>query len=622
VRKLLLLLSLILLSSVSARGQGTPVIGASCPASGQTGITSAGVSVTCTQSGGVLVWVNLNGGGGSGVSSYTALSNLPMIDPRNSAYAGGAKFNAGTNNAMTTNGTTTLTCSGCLWVTGVVGTSTPPAAVGQTVFLTLSASGNPGGANACLDNASVTIGGAAAGTIASVQSNTSLTLSGITGTSATALVCGAWGTDDTAALNAAWTAGGCIASLQLPVGFSIFSAPIFQNIAGCPAIAGSGTGYQGQRVVGSSVVGTYLIPSANFNFTGCAGALATNGCVGNVNVGDYESFNVWGLGARCAATEANTVLFLVGSATRAVNVNGVGWCGRGGGATLYGFNVAGATDIFTWGGSNYFGSIGINFGGVAQIFGNSFVSGNLFSVNSTPVVAIGNNASVVSTSNSITGAIQLGTSAIFSSVSLYHTCQDASGAGINLATGAKAFFLGNDNLCQNPPSGALGLYFSGTGGFASLKGSTVSGGAGAGIAIDCAGGATNVVNDEGGNTFTAGGGGTLSGCSFPLNTSVAGTTPVTGNFSLTNATFTSATGSDERNFTLILAASAAATVTVVYTFPVSLQVTPGFCTAIQNGGTNPVLNWTSSAMSKTGVTFTSTASATNTDTIQLAVDCR
>jgi hypothetical protein len=519
-----------------------------------------------------------NPGATSGSSNYTALTNLPMIDPR--AY--GAKFNAGTNNAMTTNGTTTLTCSGCKWVSGTVGTSTPPAAAGQTLVLTLSASGNPGGANACLDNATITIGGAQAGTVASVQSDTSLTMSGVSGTSATALVCGAWGTDDTTPLNNAWAAGGCIASILMPGGMSIISAPVFQKIAGCPAIAGSGTGYQGQRVWGSSVVGTYLIP-ANFNFTGCAGANTTNGCVGNINVGDYESFNVWGIGQRCPTTENNTALVLVGSATRAVNVNGVGWCGRGMGNTQSdGFLVNGATDIFTWGGSNYFGSTGMDFGNVAIIFGNSFVSGNLFSVNSAPIVQVEVNASVLSTQNGITGAIQLLSGATFTSTGLYHTCQDSSGAGINLATGAKAFFLANDNLCQNPPSGALGLYFSGTGGFASMKGSTVSGGASTGYAIDCTS-TTNVVSDEGGNTFTAGGGGTITGCSVANSNSASGTIALTSsNVGLTSgwgsSAFGSGTGDSHKGRFTVTGAAGSSGPTLTLTFPKAYPlVAPASC---------------------------------------------
>jgi hypothetical protein len=566
---------------------------------------------------------NVGGGGTTGTSNYPSLTNTPQIDPR--TY--GAKFNAGTNNAATTTSTSaTITCTGCKFVTGTIGTSTPPAAVGQYFFATDSTS-SPTGVNTCLSNATVSFGGNVVTTIASIQSDTQLTVNGTSNTTSTGNACIAWGTDDTTALNNAWAAGGCITTLLMPGGMSIFSAPIFQKTAGCPSISGSGTGYQGQRLWGSSVVGTYLLPipsgTGGFNWTNCAGALATNGCVGNINVGDYEDFNVWGLGARCSANENHTALVLIGSATRAVNVNGVGWCSRGGGNTQNdGFLVSGATDIFTWGGGNYFGSTSIEFGNVAIDFGNSFFTGELFSVNSTPIVELDGGASVYSHGNGVTGAIQIGTGgtqAVFTSVSLYHTCQDSSGAGINVATSSKAFFLANDYLCQNPPTGALALYLPGTGSFVSMKGSNVAGGASTGYAIDCVGGATNIISDEGGNTFTAGGAGTITGCQVANSNSASGTITLTSTqVGLTSgwgtSSFGSGTGDAHKGHFTVTGAAGSASPTLTLTYPHAYPlVAPASCLLFETaaditGGLSSVVSGTP-GLSSVVFTFTGTPTA-------------
>ena len=115
---------------------------------------------------------------------------------------------------------------------------------------------------------------------------------------------------------------------------------------------------------------------------------------------------------------------------------------------------------------------------------------------------------------------------------------------------------------------------------------------------------------------------TITGGTFVGNCSSSGTVPVTGNFALTNATFSSVTGTDQRHFTLNITASAAAAITIVYTFPTAFNVAPGSCKAQDVGGTNPLLTFSNSvAQTTTAVTFLSSAAAVNTDTVQVAIDC-
>lgn len=137
----------------------------------------------------------------------------------------------------------------------------------------------------------------------------------------------------------------------------------------------------------------------------------------------------------------------------------------------------------------------------------------------------------------------------------------------------------------------------------------------------------NSVFDDCGNSF--------SGASFTNSLvfgtcSFTGTVPVTGNFALTNASFTSVVGTDQKHFVLNITATAASPITIVYTFPTSPGMgfagflsAPGSCHAQDIGGTNPLLTFsTSVAPTKTAVTFLSSAAAVNTDTLQVAIDCQ
>jgi hypothetical protein len=65
----------------------------------------------------------------------------------------------------------------------------------------------------------------------------------------------------------------------------------------------------------------------------------------------------------------------------------------------------------------------------------------------------------------------------------------------------------------------------------------------------------------------------------------------------------------------------AASPTITYTFPTPYAVAPFTCAATQIGGTNPVNTFTASALSKTGVTFTSNLTPTASDTEIVQITC-
>lgn len=385
-------------------------------------------------------------------TTYAAQSPL-NIDPRD--Y--GADFNgASVADATTTNGSNVITCanSDCNF---------PSNISGYIIFATA------GTGSSCLDNASITFGGALQTTVTGWTNANSITVSGNSNTNATATACLAWfPKDSTTALNAAWTAGGCSASLRLPPGKTLFSAPIFQNLSGCGGSVNAGLAYPGQTIFGAGTGSSYLMPAPVFTYAGLSGTQNTNCAVGNLNIEHYDNFAIYGLGERATATLANTCLFMVGQATDAFRIDAVGWNARGGGATLIGINMIGIEDVWSVGGENYFGSIAMYSNNIAQFVITSFLSGNSAGVNSVCPFKVSAAGEVTIIGNG------------------FNACTDIESGGVLTSTGSQfngasgdsfAVFVngGRLNLLGNDAVNGSGLSMSASGGIVSATQSTFAG---------------------------------------------------------------------------------------------------------------------------------------------------
>lgn len=437
--------------------------------------------------------------GGNSSSSSGAASPGGSINPGLAPY--NAKFDVTTApDISTTNGSNIITCpnNDCKFLTGL-----HPASVGMIFF------GNSvsGGLN-CLDNPDLLFGGLRETTISSVDSDSQIHVVGNAGATNTAGACGAWGHDDTTAINTAWFAGGCTSSQWLPMGIAFINLPIWQPMAGCPSVANQGTGYQAPRVWGTNVTGTYIMPRPSFNFASVSGSGAAScagnclAAIGNPNIADYENFLVWGLGERCTATLANTILMVEGISTRYLNAGGVGWCARGGGTTLIGVNVVGITDGIDYAGFNYFGSIELNFNQPLIYFGNSFVSGNSFSTNNACMIQVSQGASIFSVTNNINGNLCVG--GTWNSINTTMQGIDASQNCISLfAPNAVINFLSNDIVCTTAAANEGAILFNSSGGIVRATNSQLGAN---GTAFVINGGAGNTFEDQHDNTFTGGAG--------------------------------------------------------------------------------------------------------------------
>lgn len=394
----------------------------------------------------------------------------------------GAKFDVQqVPDAVVTNASNIITCpnADCKFLT--------KATVGQIIFATA------GTGASCLDNAT----SLPQTTIQSIDSDTQIHTVGNGNASGTgtAVHCLAWGDDDTAAINAAWAVVGCTGSLALPTGKSFISSAILQAIAGCPLVTNAGTGYQGQRVTGQGVSGTFLMPTLNFDFTNCLSG-ANGACIGNPNITDNENFSVWGNGARCAATHSVN-LFVLGLAGRMINVDTVGWCAHGGGSSLIGVDIIGATDIYTYSGTNFFGSTEIQFQQNNIFFGNSNITGNAFSANNACAINFAGAYSIFSTGNTITGCTSMAAGAVFNSV---NTTVNTAGAEACINFGAGTVnLLGNDIICAIGVTSQPTLFSNVSGGRVNAQNSSIGGGSGTAVNVSMVAGDT--FSDLGGNTF-------------------------------------------------------------------------------------------------------------------------
>jgi hypothetical protein len=172
-----------------------------------------------------------------------------------------------------------------------------------------------------------------------------------------------------------------------------------------------------------------------------------------------QTLIIWSLGVRCTAT-ANA-LAVIGQATSTYRWAGIGWGARGCGASNVGVQVQGVTDTFEVGGSNFFGSIGVQLLAHAITMSNNSVTCNMVSVNGTACIDVAAGATVNSQSNTITGVMNVeGVITNLNDVLASNggdPCIQPNGATaiVNLDT--------NDTVCSNV-AGAKAINFFGTAG--------------------------------------------------------------------------------------------------------------------------------------------------------------
>jgi hypothetical protein len=671
MKRLLFLLFLLLVTATYSHAQ-VPVLGGSCPASGQNAISPAGQPMVCT--GNPLVWTAVAGGGGGG---FTQVPSLPAI-----CTAGAQFYNTtlqqfiycpATNTPVTTSGMIVQAVSAKIFLDGTVTNGSPTiTSAGQANFLCPNASypcstvapGSDVGlkifaTNMCNgaqcdytnDASAVTILPSTqtkVGRIAVVNSATSVTVdcaapgncvspnASASSTVGDAVVL--YGPDSTAAIESAIATAsgtpGCPAVI-IPQGIYFFNTPVDATLApvGTAACNNNSLVHQlpqatqyngggGLTILGMGTNSSVLVPTPDFTNGG-----AKTGCFGGGSLNQtWMNFTVSGFGQSYLGAGFDPCSDLVFMASyNVINVTFHGWGARSspgniGMAVTNGFNhltnveafgIGGGSACDTSGGTNYFVNVTCgNSGGTSGNGALKVSNGQLISTNSTFIGGNPNNSA------------QIEVAAVWQStndqVSLDSVNSGASD-DIKIDNGGIAYITNMTNVSGGVNSKGIEVV---AGGKLWLAGYHHTG-ASPNASVTNAG----TIFDGGGNTFT----GTVTNTGSWLNEANSANAAVvtaaklvlSGGWGSTAAWTALSGGNAPIQGTITNSGTGqGASPTITYTFPTPYPVAPFRCTATQTGGTNASLApYTASALSATGVTFTATGTPTAASTEIMLITC-
>jgi hypothetical protein len=445
----------------------------------------------------------------------------------------------------------------------------------------------------------------------------------------------------------------------LPSGAAFFSAPILNStLATLSSTCGGQQGttggidttQSGPEVFGQGQGNSVLIPLPYFNFTGCTLGQSGLGCIGTAPNLAAHDFQINGL-ANSVPTAHTAYLFeLDGSSggqtctgSTGFNLTMANWALQSTGTVGFSMGAGGCANLFYWNNIiELFGatSVQANASQSTILLGNAILGFTATGLN----LIVGNLGQMNTYSNYILAGIPTGgtinyvtMNAQSAGTSYWNSTGDYLVENLGGTFGMNGIFLPNSTgkdiinlnrtiLTIGPAATATSQCFAmvSTGGSSvRTQGSTITCTGPNNRTLDTTAG--NNFFDDGGNTFTNGSQANAIGGNVFGTLSSIGSVPVTGNFSITNAAFTSEVGSDEKHFTLTVTnAGGGGIVTIVYTFPAAFPfVAPGSCHALQIGGTQPSLIFnTTTGPSTTAVTFTSTVAGAGNDTIIMNIDCQ
>lgn len=424
-------------------------------------------------------------------------------------------------------------------------------------------------------------------------------------------------TDNTTALNNAWAAATTnpCGLLLLPSG-GIFISGLIQNPnSTCQSSQNNPAGViNGYGVRGVSQNATILLPSIATDYTNATfakgGAWFAVPTANSNSASKYlADFSIFGAGF--AGLNAGSAIGLVGQFSSAFeNLALVEW---GSGAGTIGISMTGVggdtTLLYNIQVANVNTPIQLN--NVITII-NSFIAGGTWVIN--------NSATVNSYGNQYFSTVAGNPEGVFvAGGAVWNSFADTivgpstlgilnNGGTINMYSGS-ILAAGGTAYKTNIGSGTLKIINSTFSGTTAINNN-----------------ASSLILDEGGNTFV---GAFTNAGSYIGEANSANSVAVTAaklvlsaGWGSTAAVTALAGGNAPIQFTVTNSGTGqGASPTITYTFPTPYPVAPFSCTAVQTGGTNPTLTFTSSLLSATGVTFTASGTPTVGDTEIIQVTC-
>jgi hypothetical protein len=438
------------------------------------------------------------------------------------------------------------------------------------------------------------------GTITGVGSSNSITVSIAATATHVATAVLIWGTDNTTALAAAWTAAiagptSICLPLYLPAGLMLDQSGQFNSAPAACTNTSSGN-RTGTAVYGQGQGVSQIVVTPNFNFSTCAGS-PWFGCFGN-NVGSTQFFggtqfrywSIWG-GGYAAANPTSTQYMVVANSNSVFEdfaVLGFGSTGSHlGCANLYGDPVT----LINFQCDGVGGLVGWFIPSFAQVFSSGLsYSGDTLGTSVSLQGLLQSSNNIFGPSAQATGIFITSTAQWFSANDQYldfggtgYTTAEASITNGGYAAVTNGFF-------NNSRDGATSVVWYNTGGtarFSQTKFNALVSAASSYVIYQ----GNGVIYDDCGNSLVNGhipyllAAGYLAG-----SCSATGTALVTANVALTSGWGTStvsapAGASHAGVFTVTTGGVPGASPVVTLTFPTPFWVPPASCTLLQIGGT-------------------------------------
>lgn len=439
-----------------------------------------------------------------------------------------------------------------------------------------------------------------------------------------------WGHPDGSNINTAWhAAANACTELVLPAGLAFTNRGQFnyEPSSGndCTANTGNGASKHGPSVRGEGMSTTELVITPDFSFTtGTGNSCDAPGGNGGCFLSTYDQMNAHDFSIYGAGLNLSSPGILIYIACDNCSLHDMNLSSFEGGTGTYGLDFSGSFGVINhvivdgWG--NYPCAISI------AMISNSYCgdSGNINTLGSTyPSVPM------QSVLNEFQGETQI-TGNVHSSADAFY------GTGTSVTSGRPLIVNGGTAVVENADiynAGSGGGVIAETygGGTLHLQGSTLRAANSGTTGIYISSSTDRVFDDCGNSLITsatplnnAGSGTFIGSCS------ISGTAPTSSNISLGSGFGSSTVGSfkggDQKHFNFTLSVSGTqsqSTSTITYTFPTAFWMAPASCHVIDQGGTNPFINFlTTTAPTTTAVTFTAQSAATASDTLIVAIDCQ
>ena len=505
------------------------------------------------------------------------------------------------------------------------------AKVGQIVFASnLGAEGFQAGAVLVVPQ----------GTITEINSDTEITVSSTATATLSSSGCLVWGTDESSALETAWTAAVAANTMLIlpavnPEGTGPAVILVQSPQLNSGSVYGTGASRRGVGASGGGMISTYLVPTPSFAFP------TSGGCFLDVNDGAYfRDFTIFGGGNGSCYSGSNSISGVLITDYNNVTIEDMAFLAWGASSVNglpVGVQYTASESITRRCDFDMFGQTGVKCVASGNLGGQFFLQCSFWDNNYGNLIVAGGSNTPVFTYGCNFGAGGQQCVSV-NGGGIWHDHGSQIGAGVEFingilvgytatpsghTTGTGTAYLNGSDVEMSFENGGSCVYLNSSADMITLNGCILNNLSGSGTY--CINNNGGILIDGGANTFKQASGGTLyNGTGVVCGAlSITGVAQTTGNVSLTNfgssPTVTAVSGNTRlQQFTITVGSTPTGTPTIAVTFPTPFLVAP-IANLIQVGGTNALpstaATFTPTTITATSATFTYDGTLTGGDTL-------